>query len=78
MVPRVVLYTREGCHLCDDARAVVDQVCEEAQCEWAEIDIDANQHLADEFGLLVPVVAVDGRVVAYWEVGPEPVRAALR
>jgi len=39
--PRVVLYGRAGCHLCDEARAVVARVCGDIGVAWAEVDVDA-------------------------------------
>ena len=37
----VLLFGRAGCHLCDDARTVVEAVCAEAGVAWAEVDLDA-------------------------------------
>lgn len=68
--PRVVLYSREGCHLCDDARAVVGTVCAQAGAEWVEIDVDADPAagLVDRYGEYVPVVTVDGVQQGFWRV----------
>lgn len=38
--PRVVLYGRAGCHLCDEARVVVARVCGDVGVAWAEVDVD--------------------------------------
>ncbi|MBD8079478.1 glutaredoxin family protein [Cellulosimicrobium arenosum] len=68
---RVLLYGRPGCHLCDDARAVVGQVCDEAGQPWAEIDLDApttDPALRAEYGDYVPVVTVDGVQQGFWRV----------
>ena len=40
--PRVVLYGRAGCHLCDEARAVVARVCTDVGVAWVEVDVDAT------------------------------------
>ena len=40
---RVTLYTRPGCHLCDDARAVVAAVCAELGETYDEVDIDGSE-----------------------------------
>ncbi|GGM33319.1 glutaredoxin family protein [Promicromonospora citrea] len=66
--PRVVLYTREACHLCEDARAVVARVCEEADQAWQEVDIDSEPGLRDRYGEYVPVVEVDGVQQGFWRV----------
>ena len=42
---RVLLYTRPGCHLCDDARRGLDAVCAELGESFEEVDIDASEDL---------------------------------
>lgn len=75
--PRVTLYSRAGCHLCDDARLVVARVCEELGESFAEVDIDADADLQDRFGDEVPVTFVDGRQHDFWRVDEGRLRAAL-
>lgn len=74
---RVTLYTRPGCHLCDDARAVVERVCGELGEGFEEIDIDADPDLRERFGDEVPVTFVDGKQHDFWRVSEERLRAAL-
>lgn len=78
---RVRLFTRPGCHLCDDARDQVRRVCAEAGAVWAEVDVDApgpdGGSLREEYGELVPVVEVDGVRQGYWRIDEERVRSAL-
>ncbi|MFD6165505.1 MULTISPECIES: glutaredoxin family protein [Oerskovia] len=79
--PRVVLYGREGCHLCDAARETVEAVCAEQQVAWAEVDVDADPTgaLASEYGDYVPVVTVDGVQQGFWQVdGARLARALAR
>ena len=75
---RVTLYTRPGCHLCDDARAVVEAVCTELGETWAEVDIDGSEELTRTYGEEIPVTLVDGRRHDYWRVDPDRLRRALR
>jgi glutaredoxin len=56
---RVVLYAREGCHLCEDARAVLER---HALPPLEEIDIETDPGLLERFGTCIPVVEIDGRV----------------
>ena len=77
MTARVTLYSRSGCHLCDEARAVVVRVCLELGEEFAEVDIDADPELTARFGDEVPVTFVDGRQHDFWRVDPARLRAAL-
>jgi hypothetical protein len=76
--PRVTLYGREGCHLCDDARAIVEAVCAELGETWAEVDIDDDPALLDRYGEEIPVTLVDGRQHDFWRVDPDRLRTALR
>jgi glutaredoxin len=75
--PRLVLLTRSGCHLCDDARAVLAAVADDAGVAWEERDVDAEPALADEYGDRVPVVLLDGSEHCYWRVDESRLRAAL-
>jgi hypothetical protein len=72
-----VLLSRIGCHLCDDARAVLASVADELGVAWDERDVDADGVLADEYGDRVPVVLLDGAEHSYWRVDEGRLRAAL-
>jgi glutaredoxin len=61
-VAAVVLYTRRGCHLCDDARALLERAGRRYALSLTAVDVDADPDLAARFGLEVPVVEVNGRV----------------
>lgn len=74
---RVVLYSRAGCHLCDEARAVVVAECDRAKVTWREVDVDADLQLQARYGEYVPVVEVDGTVQGFWQLDPVRVRSAL-
>lgn len=54
---QATLYTRQGCHLCDEAREVL--VRHGYQVE--SIDIDQDDELRRRYNLCVPVVVIDGR-----------------
>jgi glutaredoxin len=56
---RVVLYSRPGCHLCDEVRRVIVGVRERLPFEFREVDIDDHDDLVRDFGLRIPVVLVD-------------------
>jgi glutaredoxin len=75
--PRITLYTRPGCHLCDDARAVIEGVCADLGESFEEVDISADDELEDRFGEDVPVAFVDGRQHDFWRVDETRLRAAL-
>jgi glutaredoxin len=75
--PRVLLYGRPGCHLCDDARAVVEAICAELGESYDEVDITTSPELASRFAEEIPVTFVDGRQHDFWRVDPQRLRAAL-
>lgn len=54
----VVLYTRKGCHLCDDAHDLLVRHGLEPQ----SVDIDADPALRERFTTCVPVVEIDGKI----------------
>lgn len=81
--PRVVLYSRAGCHLCDAAREVVAAAAAGRGERWAEVDVDAGgtardgRTLAQAYGELLPVVEVDGVRVGYWQIDRHRLEDAL-
>ena len=58
MMNNVVLYTRVGCHLCEDAHKLLERLGVQPQL----IDIDTDPVLQEQFGHWVPVIAIDGIV----------------
>lgn len=75
---RVSVLSRDRCHLCVEAVAVVAEVAEQAGVGWVERDVDDTVELVPRYGDLVPVVFVDGREVARWRVEPAALARALR
>jgi hypothetical protein len=74
---RVILYTRVGCHLCDDARDVVATTCAALGETWEEVDIDGDPDLRARYTDDIPVVTVDGLTIGFWRIDPERLRGAL-
>jgi glutaredoxin len=58
----VVLYTRCGCHLCDDAQALLAKHRAQFNLAITEVDIDADPQLKARYDCCVPVVEIDGKV----------------
>ena len=56
--PHTVLYTRNGCHLCDEARSTL----EAHGLQPESVDIDRDEELQAEFDTCVPVVKINGKV----------------
>ncbi|MBX9789252.1 MAG: glutaredoxin family protein [Pirellulales bacterium] len=72
--PQVVVYSRVGCHLCEQA---VDLLVRHG-LRPETIDVDTSDYLAAEYGDCVPVVAFDGRVRFRGRVNPLLLRRLLR
>ena len=76
------LLSKPGCHLCDDARAVIESVRAETaergiESELEEFDILQDSVLARKHSEDIPVVLVNGRRVAIWRVDPAKLTAAI-
>jgi hypothetical protein len=56
--PQVVLYERAGCHLCEDAAALLDEMI--GSDRYEHVDIEAEDDLLVRYGHRIPVVSVDG------------------
>ncbi len=74
---RVKLIGKPDCHLCDDARAVIKQVCEDLDVGWRELSILDDPELADEFWDKIPVTLIDDKVHDIYRVDPTRLRAKL-
>lgn len=77
MTARVLLYSRPGCHLCDDVRTVVAAVCAEMGEAYDEVDISGTPELEQRFGQEIPVTFVDGEQHDFFRVSPHRLRRAL-
>jgi glutaredoxin len=60
MSAEVVLYGREGCCLCDDARAILERVRADHPFALAEVDIETDDRLLRAYLERIPVVTIDG------------------
>jgi glutaredoxin len=58
---RVEFYTKQGCCLCDEAKAVLAAVRREIPFELSEIDIESTPELLATYGERIPFVTIDGR-----------------
>ncbi len=74
----VVLYARPGCHLCDDARAVIEAARAEVAFVFQEVDIESDDALIRDYGMRIPVVAVDGDELFEISVDRTSLLAAVR
>ena len=75
--PRVTVYGKPGCHLCEDAVEVVARVCDDLGTSYVEVDITTDPELQRRYGEQIPVVLVDGAQHDFWRVDERRLRAAL-
>ena len=68
--PRVLVISRAGCHLCEDALEVVAAVCAETGEQYAVRDVDSDPELLRLYTDQVPVTFVDGAQHDFWRVDP--------
>jgi glutaredoxin len=73
----IVLYTRTGCHLCDDAEQLLRTVIPPERMELRKVDIDGGADLVAQFGEWVPVVVVDGVIRFRGHISPALLRRLL-
>lgn len=76
----VTLYTRDNCHLCDEAEATVERVAADldASVSVEFVDVDADPGLREEYGEKVPYVFVDDRPAFKFRVDEPALRSRLR
>ena len=71
--PNVVLYSRRGCHLCDEARELLLR----HEIVPTVVDIDADADLRQRFDTCVPVLEIDGRIRFRGRIEPVLLRRIL-
>jgi glutaredoxin len=73
----VVVYGRPGCHLCDDALAVLQRIRADAPFDLRTVNIEDDDALLRAYLERIPVVAVDGEEVYDYHVDEADLRARL-
>jgi glutaredoxin len=74
---RVTLYSKSGCHLCDDVRALLQELAPEYGFHLEETDIEDNDAVFERYRYAIPVVTVDGREVARGKIDERELLLAL-
>jgi glutaredoxin len=73
----VTVYSRHGCHLCEDAVKTLESMREELAFEIEIIYIDGDAELEKLYGNEVPVIHIDGEHHDFYRVDPERFRTSL-
>jgi glutaredoxin len=61
----ITLYTRNRCSLCEKAKQAILELKEDWTFTLEEIDIDKSDELTELYGIMIPVVQIDGEEVGY-------------
>ncbi len=77
---KLTIYSRPGCHLCDEMTAIVQRVARSAPgpIRIEEIDISTDPDLEARYGVEIPVLFVDGKKAAKYRVTEEELTRILR
>ena len=76
--PRVItLYTRPGCHLCEEAKALIEPLLSESGATLREVNIDDDAELTRRYGTDIPVVFIGAHKAAKHRVDPVKFRRQL-
>jgi len=75
----VTVYTRENCHLCEEAIATIERVADEegVTVDLARIDVDTDEELREEYGERVPYILLDGSPAFKYRVDEARLRRKL-
>ena len=73
----LVLFSRPGCHLCDEMKAVVEAVAREIPLVLEQVDISGSPELERRYGKQIPVLALDGRTIAVARVTEATLRRVI-
>jgi len=77
-VPVVTLYSRPGCHLCEEAKASIQPLLAEFGATLHEVNIDSDPDLAAQFGHDIPVIFIGAHKAAKHRVNPQQFRRQLQ
>ena len=74
---QLTLYSRPGCHLCDDMKATIDRVARTMPLTVEVVDISSDAALEAAYGLEIPVLLVNGRKAAKYRIGEDDLQRLL-
>jgi glutaredoxin len=74
----VILYGKPGCHLCEDARALLERLSTRSPLRIHEVDIRGDQELFRRYDVRIPVIVIDGRIELDAPITEAKLRQVLR
>jgi glutaredoxin len=73
----LTIYSRPGCHLCEEMKAVVQAVARSVPLSLEEVDISTDPALEARYSQEIPLLLVDGRKAAKYRIGEDELRRLL-
>ncbi len=64
----LIFYTRSRCGLCEEAKLTINLLRDDFPFKLVERDIDESDELTERFGLMIPVVEMDGEILQYGQI----------
>ena len=75
---RLTIYSKPGCHLCDEMKVVVERTIDSRdEISLEEIDISSQPELLERYGLEIPVLMIDGRKIAKYRISEQELTKVL-
>ena len=75
--PHVIVYSRPGCHLCDEAKATILSAGCSDQFTFAEVNIESDEELLRKYKYDIPVISIDGVETFIHRVDPSEFRTRI-
>ncbi len=77
---RLTLYSTDGCHLCERAETVLNEVAQHnPELSWQVVDIAPDEQLSERYGIRIPVILLEGAEYDLgWPFTADDVRRYLR
>ncbi|MDX8404987.1 MAG: glutaredoxin family protein [Mariprofundus sp.] len=76
-LPHIQLMTRQHCCLCDQAKEVLEKTASQGLCSWEPVNVDTDKALLVRYGMDVPVLVCEGKMLFKHRVTAEALQAAL-
>ncbi|WNB92827.1 glutaredoxin family protein [Bacillus sp. NEB1478] len=74
---KVILYTKVHCPLCDEAHKLLGNLQSQYAFQIEEVDIYQDDTLIEKYGLMIPVIEIDGKEIDYGKISIDIVKKAL-
>ena len=78
MQKKITFYTRKNCPLCEKAKESILELKEDFDFTLEEIDINESDELTEKYGIMIPVVVMDGEEVAFGIINKIDIRNRLQ